>query len=91
MIKTDDLVKALKGGQIGAAGLDVTDPEPLPPSHELYQLKNCGGSGADRQFLSVIFPHIGSANFTARTRMLQLAEENVIAALSGKEMPSPLF
>jgi phosphoglycerate dehydrogenase-like enzyme len=38
VIKTDDLVEALQQGQIGGAGLDVTDPEPLPASHALWSL-----------------------------------------------------
>ena len=36
------LVHALKNGQIFAAGLDVTDPEPLPGDHDLVGLSNCG-------------------------------------------------
>ncbi|CAD5228522.1 unnamed protein product [Bursaphelenchus okinawaensis] len=80
VIKTDDLYQALKDGQIGAAGLDVTDPEPLPPEHPLYTLKNC-----------VIFPHIGSANYLTRNAMLRLGEQNVIDALDGREMSSPLI
>lgn len=38
----DDLFKALSSGQIAAAGLDVTTPEPLPTDHPLLTLKNCG-------------------------------------------------
>lgn len=37
-IDTDDLVAALNSGQIGGAGLDVTDPEPLPADHPLWQM-----------------------------------------------------
>lgn len=40
--------RALQDGLVGAAGLDVTTPEPLPPSDPLYKLPNC-----------VILPHIG--------------------------------
>lgn len=40
-VVTDDLVAALVGGGIGAAGLDVTDPEPLPEDHPLWALPNC--------------------------------------------------
>jgi hypothetical protein len=36
------LQRALVNGTILAAGLDVTTPEPLPPTHPLLQLKNCG-------------------------------------------------
>lgn len=38
----DDLYQALASGQIAAAGLDVTTPEPLPTDHPLLTLKNCG-------------------------------------------------
>lgn len=42
VIDQDALVKALKTGEIYAAGLDVTTPEPLPTDHELIKLPNCG-------------------------------------------------
>lgn len=41
LVKTDDLVRALQQHWIGGAGLDVTDPEPLPDGHPLWQLDNC--------------------------------------------------
>ena len=41
LVDTDDLVRALKEGWIGGAGLDVTDPEPLPVGHPLWGLDNC--------------------------------------------------
>ena len=48
-IVTDDLVWALKSGQIGGVALDVTDPEPLPAGHPLWSLTNC-----------IITPHVGN-------------------------------
>ena len=48
-IVTDDLVWALETGQIGGAGLDVTDPEPLPEGHPLWSMHNC-----------FITPHVGN-------------------------------
>jgi phosphoglycerate dehydrogenase-like enzyme len=48
-VVTDDLVAALREGVIGGAGLDVTDPEPLPPGHPLWSLPNC-----------IITPHVGN-------------------------------
>ena len=48
-IVTDDLVAALREGSIGGAGLDVTDPEPLPAGHPLWSLPNC-----------IITPHVGN-------------------------------
>jgi D-3-phosphoglycerate dehydrogenase len=40
-VVTDDLVAALRAGAIGGAALDVTDPEPLPAGHPLWELDNC--------------------------------------------------
>lgn len=39
-VVTDDLVAALESGQLAGAGLDVTDPEPLPADHPLWQMDN---------------------------------------------------
>lgn len=41
-MKQEDLYEALTTGQVAAAGLDVTTPEPLPTEHPLLTLKNCG-------------------------------------------------
>jgi phosphoglycerate dehydrogenase-like enzyme len=40
-VDQDSLIEALKSGRIGAAYLDVTVPEPLPPSHPLWSAPNC--------------------------------------------------
>ena len=40
-VVTDDLVGALRAGAISGAALDVTDPEPLPDGHPLWELDNC--------------------------------------------------
>ncbi len=72
VVDTDDLVTALKSHQIAYAALDVTDPEPLPKTHELYNLPN-----------AIITPHIGSATRTARNDIACLAVENLIAGLQG--------
>ena len=40
-VVTEDLVTALRNRVIGGAALDVTDPEPLPPDHPLWELDNC--------------------------------------------------
>lgn len=51
---TEALVAALQSGHLGGAGLDVTDPEPLPPDHPLWDMENviitphC--SGGDRHY-----------------------------------------
>lgn len=41
LVITDDLVRALTSGWIAGAGLDVTEPEPLPPEHPLWSLPTC--------------------------------------------------
>jgi phosphoglycerate dehydrogenase-like enzyme len=41
LVDTGALVDALRSGQIGGAALDVTDPEPLPDGHPLWDLANC--------------------------------------------------
>jgi phosphoglycerate dehydrogenase-like enzyme len=68
IVEPNDLYQALKGGQIAGAGLDVTDPEPLPADHPLYSLRNC-----------LIVPHIGSATLNTRRSMAELASENLLA------------
>ncbi len=70
------LAAALEAGTIFAAGLDVTDPEPLPPDHELYARPNC-----------VIAPHVASATDGTRAAMARMAAANVLAALRGEPLP----
>jgi glyoxylate reductase len=70
------LADALRRGVIFAAGLDVTDPEPLPPSHELYALPNC-----------VIAPHIASATVATRDAMAEKCAANLLAGVSGEPLP----
>lgn len=76
VVHTTALVSALRKGQIRAAALDVTDPEPLPPEHPLYDLDNC-----------LITPHIGSATHHTRETMAALAVENILAGLRGEKLP----
>ena len=77
VVDTDALVRALSEHWIRAAALDVTDPEPLPPSHVLYSLPNC-----------FIAPHIGSATHGTRKRMAEMACENLLAGLQGTRLPN---
>ena len=78
LVDTEALVEALRGHLFGA-GLDVTDPEPLPQDHPLYRLPN-----------AVSTPHIGSAGRTTRERMAEVAVENLLAVLEGREPPNPV-
>jgi glyoxylate reductase len=72
------LARALREGWIAGAGLDVTEPEPLPPDDPLLDAPNL-----------LVLPHVGSATRAARERMAELAVENLLAALAGAPMPSP--
>uniref|UniRef100_A0A8C3FIE6 D-isomer specific 2-hydroxyacid dehydrogenase NAD-binding domain-containing protein n=1 Tax=Chrysemys picta bellii TaxID=8478 RepID=A0A8C3FIE6_CHRPI len=57
VVNQEDLYQALVNGQIAAAGLDVTEPEPLPIDHPLLKLKNCGESvlkPAEKQWLKMV-------------------------------------
>jgi glyoxylate reductase len=71
------LYQALKTGQIFAAALDVTEPEPLPIDNPLLELDNC-----------LIAPHIASASKSTRDKMARLAAENLIAGLKGERLPN---
>ncbi|XP_071764584.2 glyoxylate reductase/hydroxypyruvate reductase [Centroberyx gerrardi] len=79
VVNQEDLYQALSSGQIAAAGLDVTTPEPLPTNHPLLTLKNC-----------VVLPHIGSATYSTRGIMGDLSARNLLAGLQGTDMPSEL-
>ena len=73
------LVDALKGGTIGGAALDVTDPEPLPADHPLVGLDNC-----------LVVPHIASASRATRGKMASMAAANLLAGLRGERLPTPV-
>ena len=76
VVDTDALVTALRDGQIFAAALDVTDPEPLPADHPLVSLPNV-----------TIVPHTASGTVATRDRMAELAAKNLLAALRGERPP----
>ncbi len=76
VIDPSALFVALRAKMIFAAGLDVTDPEPLPASHPLLTLDNC-----------VVVPHIGSASHATREQIAVLAAANIIAGLLGERLP----
>ncbi len=79
VVQTEALYEALISGEVAAAGLDVTDPEPLPRDHPLLQLKNV-----------IIAPHLGSASNNTRRRMMQMTVDNLIAGIEGRELPTLL-
>ena len=72
LVDQDALLAALDSGQVAAAALDVTDPEPLPPDHPLLHRADV-----------VVTPHIASATGAGRVRLYEHAIDNAIAVLSG--------
>ena len=77
VIVQDDLIEALQNGRIGAAGLDVCTPEPIPLESPLLQLANV-----------FMLPHIGSASENARLAMAKLVSQNIIDAVEGNDSPT---
>lgn len=74
VIQHDDLYEALTSGEIAAAGLDVTEPEPLPADHPLVSLPNC-----------IVLPHMGSNTWDSRNSMSETAANNILAVFEDKQ------
>jgi phosphoglycerate dehydrogenase-like enzyme len=72
---TDALVQALSSRRLAGAGLDVTDPEPLPRNHPLWKFKNV-----------VITPHIAGASDRSLGRVLELLRENIRRFAAGEPL-----
>jgi phosphoglycerate dehydrogenase-like enzyme len=79
VVVTDDLLAALREGRIAGAGLDVTDPEPLPPDHGLRALPNV-----------LISPHIAGRTFQSQAEALERMRANVRAVLAGDPPLDPV-
>jgi glyoxylate reductase len=73
------LHEALRGGEIFAAALDVTEPEPLPADDPLLSLDSC-----------LVVPHIASASRATRGKMAEMAAANLLAGLSSERLPTPV-
>ncbi len=78
-VVTDDLVAALRSGELGGAGLDVTDPEPLPADHPLWAESNC-----------VITPHVGNTPAMARPLLAARIRTNVARWIAGEPLVGPV-
>ena len=72
VVDTDAMVAALDRGQVAAAGLDVTDPEPLPPGHPLWK-RNV-----------IITPHTAGQSPGGRRRVHELFRENLRRFAAGE-------
>jgi lactate dehydrogenase-like 2-hydroxyacid dehydrogenase len=75
IVDTNALIRALNGGEIAGAGLDVTDPEPITAGHVLLSAPNL-----------LVIPHIGSATHATREAMADMAVDNLLAGLRGERM-----
>ena len=74
-VDTDALVAALRDGALGAAGLDVTDPEPLPDGHPLWDLPGV-----------LITPHTANPWSTAQPLLAARVSENVRRRAAGQDL-----
>ena len=74
---TDDLIAALNNGSIGGAGLDVTDPEPLPEGHPLWTTPRV-----------IITPHKAGNSDKGRDRLYLMVKENIRRYVNGEPMLS---
>ena len=72
VVNTEALVNALQSGRLAAAGLDVIDPEPLPPEHPLWKMKNV-----------LITPHIAGVSDLRSERQATLIEANIARFAAG--------
>jgi phosphoglycerate dehydrogenase-like enzyme len=76
-VDTDALIAALKNKQIAGAGLDVTDPEPLPAEHPLWQAPNV-----------IITPHVANDSDLGFDAQLTVTKENLRRYIAGERMLS---
>lgn len=72
VVDTEYLIKALQSGQVGAAGLDVVDPEPLPAESPLWKMPNV-----------IITPHIAGVSDARGGRSDELILENIVRFSKG--------
>jgi len=75
LVDTGALLDALLSGRIGGAALDVTDPEPLPPGHPLFNLPNC-----------LITPHTADTEEMTRPLLADRIAENVRRLAAGQPL-----
>jgi phosphoglycerate dehydrogenase-like enzyme len=73
LVDHDALLAALERGHLAGAGLDVTEPEPLPAGHPLLERVDV-----------VVTPHVASASIAGRRRLYEHSIENALAVLDGR-------
>ena len=75
LIRGGDLIEALKSGRVGAAGLDVTEPEPLPADSPLLAMPNV-----------IVSPHVASASVAAVDYLRASVAQMVVDRSQGKPL-----
>ena len=70
------LTEALQKGHLGAAGLDVTDPEPVPANSPLFTMPNV-----------IVTPHYAPTTLEAAQRVSEIGCRNILAVLGGQGEP----
>ena len=76
LVRTDDLIAALRSGAVGAAAVDVTDPEPISPDSPLVKMPNV-----------IINSHITSMSPAAMKKLRTDAANTVAIAVRGGKLP----
>ncbi|MDP8987864.1 MAG: D-isomer specific 2-hydroxyacid dehydrogenase family protein [Actinomycetota bacterium] len=74
-VDTDALVAALEQRAIGGAALDVTEPEPLPAGHPLWNLDNC-----------LVTPHVANTSEMAAPLLAERVRQNVQRYRRGEDL-----
>lgn len=74
-IDTEALCDALESGHLGGVALDVTDPEPLPADHRLWNIPN-----------AIITPHVSGGWILPETfeRIVRISAENLLPVFPGR-------
>jgi len=77
VLDQDALVEAMNGGKLWGAALDVTEPEPLPADHPLWEIPNL-----------ILTPHVagGMRLELTRRRCIEMAQENLARYLKGEKL-----
>ncbi len=74
-VVTDDLVDLLESGHLAGAGLDVTEPEPLPDRPSAVDLPNV-----------VITPHVGNTRAMGRRMLADRLHDNITRYTAGQPL-----
>ena len=75
IVQTDALVAALESGKVRGAGLDVTNPEPLPKDHPLWKMDSV-----------IITPHVATLSDISNNRRIKLLRENIERFVTGRQL-----